>query len=268
LDAPIGIFGIRIKDMVLIKNYSDIRSLKEAGRIVRELLATLCQAMVPGVSTVELEILANRFLAQNRSSAPFKAFEGFNQAICISINDEIVNGPPNRERVIQTGDVVSIATAAEHRGIHAKAARTVYVGAQPPSEVERLLRGTATVIENAIHQSTRVDTLNALLQVVPETAQQYRLTVIEGMAGAGIGKKLHDAPPVPNHPAGLTEVIPLRSGFCFTLMPMFSLGESAEHVTHEDGWTFLTKDGALSAHVADTLLMTEEGLSNMTGDQG
>lgn len=256
--------------MGLIKSNADIRCLKEAGRIVCELLALLGTEAKPGVSTITLEVAANRFLAQHRSSAPFKTFEGFNQAICVSINEEIVNGPPMRERLIRDGDVVSIATAAEHRGLYAKAARSFYVGLEPPEDIQRLLNGTAAVIENAIQQSSidpsvRVTTLNDLLSVVPKTAHQFGLTVIRDLGGAGIGKKLHDAPSVPNDPGALQEVVPLRPGLCFTLMPMLSLGQNTECELHEDGWTLVTKDRAIAAHVADTLLMSDDGLLNITG---
>jgi methionyl aminopeptidase len=256
--------------MGLIKSFADVRCLKEAGRIVRELLEILGAEAKPGVSTVALEVTANRFLAQHRSSAPFKTFERFNQAICVSLNEEIVNGPPNRERLICEGDVVSIATAAEHRGIYAKAARTFYIGSEPSDDIQRLLTGTATVIAQAIqqssvHSSSPVTTLNDLLRVVPETASQFGLTVIRDLGGAGIGKKLHDAPPIPNDPAALQETIPLRPGLCFTLMPMLSLGNNPDCELHEDGWTLVTNDRSTAAHVADTLLMSGEGLINITG---
>ncbi len=250
--------------MGLIKSHSDVRALKEAGRITQAVLDSLGDLCLPGASTVELELTANRLLAANRSTAPFKNYEGFNHAICVSINEEIVNGPPSRERILQSGDLVSIATAAEHRGIHAKAARTFYIGDQPPEDVARLLQGAASVIPNAVSIAPNCDTLNALLAVVPETARQFGLTVIAELGGAGIGKKLHDAPPIPNDPAALETVVPLTPGLCFTLMPMFSLGADSSSETHEDGWTLLTGDRALSAHFADTLLVGPNGLEVIT----
>jgi methionyl aminopeptidase len=255
--------------MSILKSNSDIRALKEAGRITQEVLQTLREKAQPGIGTVELEALAVKVLAKNRSSAPFRTFNGFNHATCISLNEEIVNGPPSRERLLQPGDIVSIATAAEHRGIHAKAAITFSIGNPVSDEIDRLLRGTALAIQNAVAQSQSVSTLNALLAVVPQTATQHGLSVIRDLGGAGIGKKLHEAPPVPNHPEALTETIPLQTGLCFTLMPMFCLGTSSDFmgsdfIMHEDGWTFVTRDKTPSAHFADTLLMTDEGLLSIT----
>ena len=109
-----------------------------------------------------------------------------------------------------------------------------------------------------------METLNELLKIIPRVAQQYDLAVLENLGGAAIGKKLHEAPAIPNMPELLEEVICLKPGFAFVLMPMFSLGKTTDVVTHEDGWTYLTQDEALSAHFADTLLMTEQGLINLT----
>lgn len=251
--------------MGIIKSHSDRKALQQAGQITQLVLNTLGDMLAPGVSTLALETEANRILSQNRCGAPFKGYQGFNQAICVSINDEIVNGPPSRERFIQSGDVVSIATAAEHRGIHAKAARTFYVQNGPPSaEIKRLLEGTAAVITAAQERAPQVQTFNQLLAVVPETAAAHGLTLIVGLGGSGIGKKLHDSPAVPNTPEDLKETVPMQPGLCFCLMPMFSLGPNTDYKEHEDRWTLLTTDGSLAAHFADTLLFTDDGLINIT----
>lgn len=256
--------------MGIIKSQSDRRALKEAGHITQAVLVALQNALEPGISTLALEALAVQLLAKHRSSAPFRTFSGFNHAICISLNQEIVNGPPSRERIIQAGDLVSIATAAEVRNIHAKAAFTAYVptaqNTPPPEEITRLLHGSAQTIPQLCQKAQQAEplTLNALMGVMLEAEQHYAITRIHHLGGAGIGKQLHEWPAVPNTPADFSEEIPLQPGLCFTVMPMFSLGASPEFTTHKDGWTYLTADGALSAHFADTLLMTDEGLLPIT----
>lgn len=250
--------------MGLLKNQSDLRALKQAGKITQTVLAALQEACQPGLQISALEQLANQRLAQHRSTAPFKSFNGFNHAICVSINDEIVNGPPSRHRELQAGDLVSIATAAEHRNIHAKAARSFWVGSPAQPDFPDLIAGTNAVIQRVVADGPSLKTLNELLAIIPQTAQDYGLSVIAGLGGSGIGKQLHQAPDVPNDPADLQTVVPLIPGLCFTLMPMFWMGGTQFKVA-EDGWTFLTEDGSLAAHVADTLLVTEHGLENITG---
>lgn len=250
--------------MGLLKNQSDLRALRQAGEITQTVLDALQAACQPGVSLPSLEQLANQSLAQHRATAPFKSFNGFKHAICVSINDEIVNGPPSRQRQLQPGDLVSIATAAEYRNIHAKAARSFWVGAPPKPELSALVDGTTAVIQRVVAAGSSFKTLNELLTLVPQTAQEFGLNVIAGLGGSGIGKQLHEAPDVPNNPADLDIRVPLTPGLCFTLMPMFSLG-STRFKEADDGWTFLTEDGSLAAHVADTLLVTEQGLENITG---
>jgi methionyl aminopeptidase len=255
----------RKKSMGILKNQSDLRALRESGKITRTVLETLLEQCLPGTPLIELERLTNQVLARHRSTAPFKSFNGFNHAICVSLNDEIVNGLPSRERLIQEGDLVSIATAAEYRYIYTKAARSFWVGQNPGEAIQKLLTGTSRVITHAIEKSRQVKTLNELLEVVPDTAQEFELSVIQGLGGAGIGRQLHDAPAVPNDPADLEDYVLLTPGLCFTLMPMLSLGDTQMRVA-DDGWTFVTQNGHLAAHVADTLLMTENGLENITGN--
>jgi methionyl aminopeptidase len=257
------------KAMGILKSHSDRQALMRAGTITQHVLDVLGEAAKPGVSTVALETLANRILSEHRSTAPFKGYHGFNHAVCISINEEIVNGPPSRERFLRAGETVSFATAAEHRGVHGKAARTFYVteeNGEPaiPAHIQRLLQGTDAALFACRDAFPEADTLNQLLATVPKIAQIYGLTVIEKMGGAGIGKKLHDYPPTPNTPDDLEEKIPLQVGLCFTIMPMFSLGPNATYHEHADGWTLITNDGALSAHFADTFMVTEQGLINIT----
>lgn len=246
--------------MGILKNRTDINHLKEAARIAGNVCDALMAEAQPGVNTMELEQLANRLLQQQRSTAPFKQFEGFGHAICISLNAEVVNGPPSRERVLQPGDVVSIAVGSSHKGLHGKAARTAYLGHTPPEDVERLLEGTRLVIPELCERSRSITSLKELLLGIPEVAARYRLSVVENTGGCGIGKHLHEAPDTPNLPTEAMGEVLLVPGLAFTLMPMFSLGQSGQFVIHEDGWTQVTADGALSAHFADTCLMTDEGL--------
>lgn len=195
--------------MGILKSASDQRQLKQAATAAQVVCDALMAMLEPGLSTVTLEQEANRLLGLQRSSAPFKQFEGFNHAICVSINEEVVNGPPSRERSIADGDVVKIAIGTQLRGIHGKTARTRYIGSVVPEDIQRLLAGTQAILDRAPAFAQSCQTLNELLALPQQVASKFGLTVIEKSGGAGIGKSLHDWPATPNNPADLGETIEL-----------------------------------------------------------
>lgn len=249
--------------MSILKSRTDRRYLTEAAKLAAQICDDLIEHAKPGVSTLGLEAEAIKHLQANRSTAPFKSFDGFGHAICISINDEIVNGPPSRERILQKGNVVSIAIGTSQRGIHGKAARTAYIGGTPPIPIERLLTGTREILDRDSHRLQPGETVNQLLADMAAIAGKNDLRILANSGGCGIGKVLHMSPYIPNTLSELNQSIPMPEGFAFTLMPMMTLGESTEKLVHEDGWTQVTADHALSAHFADTMLMTEDGLLNL-----
>jgi methionyl aminopeptidase len=246
--------------MGILKNNTDQRLLKEAAQIAGSVCDELINNAQPGMSTVTLEQLANRLLGLRRSLAPFKDFDGFGHACCISLNEEIVNGPPSRERILKEGDLVSIAVGSNCRGVHGKAARTAYLGNSVPSDIERLLAGTQAVFHEISKAPLKPQTLKDLVALIAQSAADHDLRIIKGSGGAGIGKALHDNPYIHNIPEELTQDVDLVPGMAFTLMPMMTLGSGAWFV-HEDGWTHITEDSALAAHFAETLLVTEAGVS-------
>jgi methionyl aminopeptidase len=247
----------------MFKNRTDLQNLQEAGRIAAVVCDELIAAAKPGVSTVKLEALANRLLQLNRSSAPFKSFDGFNHAMCISLNGEVVNGPPSRERILTEGDLVSIATGSCYRDVHGKAARTAYLG-EPSPDIARLLKGTRAAIDAMIAISKASPSIKSLVTEIAKTAEAYDLRVIEGTGGCCIGRQLHEFPMVPNNLDALKDDTVLVPGMALSLMPMMTLGDSGAWEMHEDGWTQMTRDGDLAAHFAETVLMTDSGLIILT----
>ncbi len=250
--------------MGILKSRTDIQTFTQAAHIAGLVCDALMDAALPGVTTMELESLANRLLQQQRSSAPFKLFEGFNHACCISINDEIVNGLPARDRALQEGDVISIAVGSCYRDYYGKAARTRYLGAHCPSDIQQLIEGTDRAIAAVIAASKTTTSLKQMLQAIVDTAHAFNLQIIDRSAGCGIGKQLHDAPATYNHPDWLDEDVEVIPGMAFTLMPMMTLGPTGQWTLHADGWTQVTQDGATAAHIADSCLMTETGLINLS----
>jgi len=200
-------------------------------------------------------------LAKNRSSAPFKLFDGFGFATCISLNDDIVNGPPSESVILQPDDVVSLAVGSEVRGFCGKAARTRSLNPTPSEAVVRLVTGTRQAIDTVIEASQKTTSLKACLDAMAQTVSQFELTLLAGQGGFGIGKVLHEAPWVPNHAAELEPDIVLTPVLTFVLMPMCSLGQNPKTANdNPNGWTIRTEDESLAAHFADTLFMTDSGL--------
>ncbi len=248
--------------MTLIKNNTDLKSLRQAGQIAGWVCDEVLKFAEPGFSTLDLDSRANQLLGEKRSSAPFKSFDGFGHSICVSLNDETVNGPPSQERILKAGDLVSIAIGTEYRGMHGKAARTCYLGESPPEATQRLMAGTEKALEQLAGRS--IETLNDVAYLMADVANSYQLTLVKDSFGTGIGKKLHDAPVVVNNPDELTHPIPVEPGVAFVVMSMMTLSESGEWIELADGWTQVIKDGSLSAHVADAFLVTENGLEILT----
>lgn len=250
--------------MAIFKSRSDLKYLAEAARVAGWVADTVLAMAEPGMNTLVLETEANRLLAKNRATAPFKLFDGFGFATCISLNDEVVNGPPSASVIFQPGDVVSLAVGSEVRGFCGKAARTRVLSEAPPEDVSRLIVGTQACIQTVVEASQSTPSLKACLQAMAQTVSDYQLTLLDGQGGFGIGKVLHEAPWVPNHAEELEPDVQLVPGLAFVLMPMCSLGGPQTANDNPNGWTIRTDDGALSAHFADTLQMTESGLVNLS----
>jgi methionyl aminopeptidase len=246
---------------------TDQRHLREAAQLAGTLCEQLINTLEPGMTTLAIDSEATRLLQQHRSLAPFRQFEGFGHACCVSVNDGIVNGKPSDDVIIQAGDVVSIAIGTCIGRMHGKAARTAYVGADSdrPEDVSRLLQGTMAVFERIQQTSGAFNTIASLAQLIETCAAEFGLQLIERSSGQGIGYCLHEPPEYPNTLADITTDQPIPVGHAFTLMPMMTLGPTGPWtVDSQDGWTHRTSDGALAAHEADTLLMTPDGPINLS----
>ena len=254
--------------MPLVKSNTDIKSLRHAGQIAGNVLEQVFNTIEPGITTtMALEQVANRELAKNRATAPFKQFDGFGFALCISINDEIVNGPPSATRVIQAGDLVSIAIGTEYRGMHGKCARTRYIQAGPnaalPADIQRLLTGTEAIFKAIKSQTTVFTQLDDIAAALREHAQTHQLSIIDQSFSTGIGKKLHDAPII-SHTPDESNTGKLEPGLAIVIMSMMTLSSSGKWHVADDQWTQVMDDNAPAAHFAETVFVTPEGLELLT----
>lgn len=241
--------------MITIKNVEEIAVMRRAGRIVAEVFELMREKIRPGITTGELDMLAERLIRKRGAVPLFKGYHGFPGTLCMSVNEQVVHGIPGK-RVLCEGDIVSIDVGARIDGFCGDAARTFAVGRIAP-EVQTLLdtteRSLAAGIEKALVDNRIGDIANAV-QTVAE-AEGYG--VVRDYTGHGIGRELHEAPDVPNYGTS-GRGLRLVSGMALAIEPMINMGTHQVR-TLQDGWTVVTIDGKPSAHFENTVAITPDG---------
>lgn len=251
-----------MRGMVTLKSAVEIERMRASGRIVAEVLAALEAQIGPGVTTVELDRLAESIIRAHGGARPaFKGYGGFPASICTSVNDEVVHGIPSKARRLEEGDIVGIDVGVLMDGYHADAARTFGVG-QVTEESEKLLAVTRSALEAGIEAAqpgARLGDVSAAIQHVAESAG---FSIVRDLVGHGIGQHLHEDPQVPNF--GVEgRGLELEPGLVIAIEPMVNVG-GAEVRTLQDAWTIVTIDGSLSAHFEHTVAITEGGPDVLT----
>jgi methionyl aminopeptidase len=228
-----------------------------AGRIVAETLALVASHVRPGVSTGELDQLAEDFIRSHPGARPsFKGLYDFPKSLCTSINDEIVHGIPSHRRVLEPGDIVSVDCGVCIEGLHADAAVTVPVG-EVGEDVQRLLRVTRDALEAGIAQAVLGNHVGDIGHAVQEVAEAAGFSVVRELVGHGIGSSFHEEPQVPNY-GKPKRGVRLVKGMTIAIEPMINLGRP-EIQTMDDKWTVVTVDGSLSAHFEHTVVIEPGG---------
>jgi methionyl aminopeptidase len=246
--------------MIVCKSAAELEYMREAGRIVAETHRLLRQAIKPGVTTAELDRLAEAYIRSQGAVPSFKGYNQFPASICASVNDELVHGIPG-PRVLNEGDIISIDIGAQYRGYHGDSAWTYPVG-EISEEHRRLLEVTeASLMEGLRHvkAGVRLYTVSHAIQRVIEEAG---MSVVREYVGHGIGARLHEEPQIPNY--GIPDRGPrLKAGMTLAIEPMVILGERYVR-TLEDNWTVVTVDGSWCAHFEHTVAVTEDGCEILT----
>jgi methionyl aminopeptidase len=238
-----------------IKSEKEIAVMRQAGKIVAEILRILTKQVKPGMKTKELDIIAERELKRRGAESSFKGYRGYPATVCVSINDEIVHGIPGG-RVLKEGDIVSLDFGAIYNGFHGDAAITVPVGEVSP-EARRLMETTRTCLEKGIAAARDGAKLGDVSAAIQNYAQSRGYSLVREYTGHGIGRKMHEDPQIPNctePPYGLqpgTGPV-LKKGMTLALEPMLNAGGWRTRVA-DDQWTVLTADGSLSAHFEHTI---------------
>jgi len=248
--------------VVTLKSRREIDRMRASGRVVAGVLARLEQEIRPGVTTAELDRLAESIIREHEGARPsFKGYGGFPASICASVNDEVVHGIPSEERTLAEGDIIGIDVGVFMDGYHGDSARTFVVGSASDGAAH-LLEVTRASLDAGIDAAHPGGFLGDISAAIQEIAEGAGFSVVRELVGHGIGQHLHEDPQVPNFGVA-GRGLRLEPGLVLAIEPMVNVG-SCEVRTLDDAWTIVTVDGTLSAHFEHTVAITENGPEILT----
>lgn len=239
--------------MIIRKSKAEIAKMRKAGRIVAETLRLMADAVRPGVTTGELNRLAEAYIVKKGGRPAFKGYRGFPGSICTSVNEEVVHGMPGL-RKLESGDIVGIDVGVALDGYYGDAAETFPVGKTTP-EAMRLIAAAREALAAGIDKCTSGNRLSDLSHAVQVKAEAAGFSVVREFVGHGIGRSMHEDPQIPNfgEPGKGPQ---LQAGMTFAIEPMITAGGYEVEIL-EDGWSVITRDGSLSAHFEHTVAITD-----------
>ncbi|MDH3289554.1 MAG: type I methionyl aminopeptidase [Gemmatimonadota bacterium] len=243
--------------MIAIKSAREIEIMAQAGRILADTLALVASRTEPGVSTADLDAIAETFICRHLGATPsFKGLYDFPATLCTSINNEIVHGIPSPERILREGDVISVDCGVCLEGLHADSAVTLPVGTVSP-EARRLLQVTQDALDAGITAAIQGNHVGDVGHAVQRVVERAGYSVVRELVGHGIGTSFHEEPQIPNY--GKPRRGPrLMPGMTLAIEPMVNLG-LPQIRTLDDKWTVVTADGSLSAHFEHTVVVQPDG---------
>jgi methionyl aminopeptidase len=241
--------------MVYLRDQEEIDAIRAAARIVANTIAMLRREVRPGVTTAELDQLAEKFIRDHGARPAFKGSRGFPASICPAVNEEVVHGIPGARR-LEEGDIVGLDVGVEKDGYYGDAAITVPVGAVS-EQARRLLEVSREALARGVEQARAGNRVGDISHAIQTYVEGHGYSVVRALVGHGIGREMHEEPQVPNF--GPPERGPrLMAGQVLAIEPMVNAG-GPEVVTRPDGWTVVTRDGSLSAHFEHTVAVGPKG---------
>jgi methionyl aminopeptidase len=249
--------------MISLKSQRELALMRQAGQIVAEVLARIQEVVAPGVTTLDLEKIAEEIIVGKHGAIPsFKGYRGFPGMLCASVNEEIVHGIPGK-RVLHEGDIVSVDIGVIYDGYHGDAAITVPVG-KVDDESQRLLDVTAESLRIGIEAVVPGQWTSGVSKAIQEYVEGQGYSVVREYTGHGIGRQMHEDPQIPNYyDPRMGGKVRLRPGMTFALEPMVNIGDWRTRVL-DDNWTVVTADGKRSAHYEHTVAVTKNGPEILT----
>lgn len=242
--------------MIRRRSDTEMDKMHQANAIVLQTLEMLQDALEPGISTSELDRVAAANLAKEGATAAFKGYRGFPASLCVSINEQVVHGIPSPDKILENGDIVSLDFGAVVDGYFGDNAVTAAVGDTTP-ELEKLLKVTEEAMFKGIQAMMPGNHVSDIGYAVQSHAERHGYSVVRDFVGHGIGRALHEDPPVPNYVQGGRDP-KLSAGMCLAIEPMVNTG-SHEVRTLSDKWTVVTEDGGYSAHFERSVAITNDG---------
>lgn len=241
--------------MIAYKTQEDIERIRKSSLLVGKTLAEVARHLRPGITTGQLDSIAEQFIRDHGAEPSFKGYHGYKHSLCISVNEEVVHGIPGA-RVINDGDVVSVDCGAFLDGFHGDSAYTFPVGNVSPAALQ-LLRITKTSLIRGIEKAVSGNRVGDISEAVQSYAESNGYGVVRELVGHGIGRRLHEKPEVPNY--GKRGSGPaLKAGMTIAIEPMINMGK--RHILQlEDGWTIITADRKPAAHFEHTVAITQQG---------
>ncbi len=246
--------------MIPLRSEKEIGLIRISGRIAARVLRNLQRTIKAGITTAEIDFLAEELIRKEQAIPAFKGYRGFPASVCTSVNEEIVHGVPG-ERRLKESDIISIDLGVNYEGFFSDAAVTLAVGSVD-SGIRRLLKVTAEALMRGIKQAKPENRLSDISYAVQEWVERNGFSVVRDFVGHGIGRELHEEPEIPNF--GKPGQGPLlKKGMVLAIEPMVNMGTWESRVL-DNGWTAVTKDGRPSAHFEHTVALTESGPEILT----
>ena len=247
--------------MIVLKTGRELSLMREACKISARALKLIGEAIEPGVTTAELDRIAEKFIRSCGATPNFKGYNGYPATACISINNEVIHGIPTAKRKIQNGDIVSVDLGALFEGYHGDNAATFACG-DVSEEAKRLMDATRESLYEGIKMARAGGRIGDISNAIQSYVEARGYSVVRDFVGHGVGTSLHEAPEVPNFgTAG--RGVRLMPGMTLAIEPMINVGKPQVKIM-PDGWTVLTQDGSLSAHFEHTIAITADGPQIMT----
>ena len=239
---------------VTIKSAREIELMREAGRLLAEVHDELAAFVKPGISTKDIDKLGEKLIRDRGCIPNFLNYNGYPASICVSVNDEVVHGIPNKHRILQDGDIVSLDAGLIYKGYHSDAARTHAVGTIS-KEAQQLIDVTRQSFFEGIKYAKAGNRLHDISNAIAAYAESFGYGVVRDLVGHGIGTALHEDPQIPNFKQ-LRRGMKLMPGLTLAIEPMINAG-TWEVCWLDDDWTVVSEDGSLSAHYENTVLITD-----------